>query len=68
MRWIVLFYGGIAVLILVGRILWFVLPEVGTYSRTPARLENRVQAKNLLILIVPVVLIVLTVRLWLQTR
>lgn len=68
MRWIVLVYGGIAIVILTAKILSFVVPEIGTGSGSVDVPFMRINAKSLLILLVPIVLILLTVRLWLQTR
>jgi TIR domain len=72
--WIVLVFGGLSILVLSVRLLWLFVPEInadtpkGTGSRTAPVGLLQVRPVNLLLLILPVVLILLTIRLWLQVR
>jgi hypothetical protein len=68
MRLIVLVFGGIEILILTAKILWFFIPEIGTHSRSVENPFSRFNKTSPLILVVPIILIVLTIRLWLQTH
>ena len=68
MRWIVIVFGGISVLILTARILWLFIPEIGIHSKSVERAFTQVNKASLPLLIVPLVLIILTIRLWLLTH
>jgi hypothetical protein len=68
MRWIVLVFGGISVLIIALRILWLFIPEINVITRSNENAMAQVNKSNLLLLIVPALLLILTVRLWLQTH
>ena len=68
MRWIVLVFGGISVVILSVKILWLFVPEIGVHSRFLEKTFRQVNKTSLLLLVVPAVLIILTIRLWLQVH
>ena len=65
-RWIILIFGGISVTILAAKILWLFIPEISIHTNFVERIFSQVNKGNLLLLALPAVLIILTVRLWFQ--
>jgi hypothetical protein len=67
-RGVVLFFGGIAIVVLVVKILWLFVPEIGANARSAGKALLKVNRNNLILLIVPAMLIILTISLWYQTH
>ncbi len=67
-RWIVLVFGGIAIVTMSVKILWMFLPEIGPRTRVDQEFILKKIWSSLLLFILPAVLILLTIRVWLQVR
>jgi TIR domain len=67
-RWITLAFGGISALILVVKILWLFVPEIGMHSRFMEKTFLQANRSSLLLLIIPAMLIFLTFRMYYQVH